>query len=162
VGIIPVNDAGSNRRCPPSCRAPATYVDKTTDYVCKSCPANCATCDHDTTKTDNVKCLTVNKGFFLSADRASPCSANFDSCTSSTVGTCKAGFYLTAAGACVSCETATPGCVSCAAGTGRCTSCKPGGSLTKDAKCLPNCSRNPRTFPNPTTYTCDNCMANCL
>ena len=160
VTITPVNsaDTGNKKRCPPPCNAPATYLDKTTDYVCKNCPANCATCEWDISKTDNVKCKTVNKGYFLSADRATQCSANFDSCSSASAGTCKAGFYLNADGACVACSL---DCATCSSAT-VCTSCKPGGSMTKDSRCVPNCAGNPRTFPDITTYSCVNCMANCL
>jgi len=163
VTITPVNsaDTGNVKRCPPPCKAPATYLDRTTDYVCKNCPANCAACTFDKYSTDKVKCSTPIKGFFISdgADRATQCSANFDSCTTDKIGTCKASFYLTANGACADC---TSDCATCATTTGLCTTCKPGGSMTKDSRCLPNCAGAPKTFPDITTYSCVNCMANCL
>ena len=106
-----------------------------------------------------MECQTVSKGFFISADvtTATACSAKFDSCTSATVGVCKAGFYLSG-GNCIACRA---DCATCSSGTA-CDSCrKDGSTLTKDKTCLLNCAGKPQTFPDYVSYTCKACSSNC-
>ena len=116
----------------------AFYFDLTAK-ACLACPTNCVACKHNP-NTLVVECTGCASRFVLTGIKCDACSANCNTCTSSTTCTvCLNGFFLDGV-ACTKCTSPCGWCTS----SSFCTSCT--GS----------------TYLIATTGVCDTCMTNCV